>query len=60
MKAEGIAAISTSGNTFSVVIAFDNDNGVTGKPSKLQFAKLTFMISNTENSMEAARRAARK
>jgi len=42
MKAEGIAAISTSGDTFSVVIVFDNDNGVTGKPSKLQFANLTF------------------
>ncbi len=42
MKAEGIAVTSTSGDTFSVIIVFDNDNGVTGKPSKLQFAKFTF------------------
>jgi hypothetical protein len=42
MKAEGIAVTSTSGDTFSVVIVFDNDNGVTGKPSRLQFAQLTF------------------
>jgi len=42
MKAEGIAVTSTRGDTISVVIVFDNDNGVTGKPSKLQFANLTF------------------
>ena len=42
MKAEGIAVTSTRGDTVSVVIVFDNDNSVTGKPSKLQFAEFNF------------------
>jgi len=42
MKAEGIAATATHGDTVTVVIVFDNDNGVTGKPSKLQFAEFNF------------------
>jgi hypothetical protein len=42
MKAEGIAVTATRGERISVVIVFDNDNGVTGKPSRLQFAQLNF------------------
>jgi len=42
MKAEGIAATARRGDTISVVIVFDNDNSVTGKPSKLQFAEFNF------------------
>ena len=42
MKAEGIAVTSTRGNAISVVIVFDNDNSVTRKPSKLQFAEFKF------------------
>jgi hypothetical protein len=42
MKAEGITATATRGDTISVIIVFDNDNSVTGKPSKLQFADFTF------------------